>query len=185
VKPVCVYTIGGSSLDEVVDFFAPLHAQVPDLFVTAYLPPGPVGPVGGRPAWMEVCPLGWEGYPGECLGWTRAQAEEVVHEAEKMGYAKVLMAPWDLFDEDVLKGLIRAGASLHRGLSRQKKGFTARLFASFDPLYLGIESPRNNHLFTPETLLRFNHFARASTVLAEDPKDVLAAMRAAIKEEKQ
>jgi len=179
LKPIAIYTIGGSSLARVVEFFAPLHAQVEDLRVTAYLAPDVVGSVHDRPHWLDVGILGWDGHPGECLSWTADQTEERVLAAIDRGFVPTFMAPWDLFDLDTLEGINRARVRIHRGLRVRKSGFVASLGASFDPLYRQLATPEGHPFFTPESLLRFNHFARAATVLAEEPIEIIRELTAA------
>ena len=177
VVPASLWAIGGTSLPEVEDFFAPLHAQIPNLIVTVYLPPAAVGPLDGRlPYWLHVGPLGWEGAPYECLAWTSAHATARAEAAREMGYNGPFMPPWGALDGEVLEGLAEAGMLVHvppKPGQRPDGKLVKEIRVSFDGMVPGYPSHRT---LTPELLMRFNLFV-PSNVLASKPAKLLGEER--------
>jgi len=115
---------------------------------TVFAAPGRLGditPLLEAREWLTIGMYGWEGCAYECRYWFDDIALEYLKRGLKLGYAPLFMAPWHIWDSDLVGALNTAGVALmHRGEQSPEDLFRAYPGKREDRL----KFPAHSHVYT-------------------------------------
>lgn len=99
--------------------FALRLASLGKFKVTVFAAPnrlGDISPLKESEDWLTIGMYGWEGCAYECRYWSDDMGVDYLKRGLKLGYAPLFMAPWHVWDSDLVGALNTVGVALvHRG----------------------------------------------------------------------
>lgn len=142
---------------------------------------GSIAPLKEASDWLTIGMYGWEGCAYECRYWSDDMGIDYLKRGLALGYAPLFMAPWHIWDSDLVGALNTVGVALmHRGEQSPEDIFRAypgpredRLkFPAHSHVYTSAVAMEAHPMFTVQRVQSIRRFLDPSDLGLLEGKDV-------------